>query len=197
MQQHSVCNPLGIIRTSIKTQAPVISMSCCFRMGKSKRKQAAQPVAVAAPTSPELSPSRKENQKPVQLTKLSFKRTRSSQVMHRHSTKIIRFTHNMSSTQCGAFLLNFCGFLPPADCVEGKGQDLIRKSRAVVGIRMPPRRSLNHVSQISTCSSAPTAPSTCADIALVALLHMTAPPSSHLLHQLITLSEFETQKKTN
>lgn len=95
MQQH--CNPLGIIRTSIKTQAPKISMSCCFRMGKSKRKQAAQPVAVAAPTSPELSPSRKENQKPVQLTKLSFKRTRSSQVTHRHSTKIIRITCHQHS----------------------------------------------------------------------------------------------------
>jgi hypothetical protein len=105
------------------------------KMSKSKRKQTVQPIAaLAALTAPELSPSREDDKTPVQSATLSFKRTRSSQVISHLSSKIIHYAPDILSPQCGAFLLNFCGFLPPVDSVGGKGPNELRALSLGLGV---------------------------------------------------------------
>jgi hypothetical protein len=126
----------GLIRCPQKCARLTNFVSNLFaapNMSKSKRKQT-QPIAAAAPTAPELSPSREDNHTPVQSATLSFKRTRSSQVISYLFWKTIQYAPNMLSSQCGAFLLNFCGFLPPVDSIGGKGPNELRKLSLGLGV---------------------------------------------------------------
>ena len=58
----------------------LLKTTAVLRMSKSKKKQTVQPAVAAAPSPSQLSPSREESEAPLQLSTLSFKRTRSSQV---------------------------------------------------------------------------------------------------------------------